>query len=225
METKTKITIRSKTLGVLIHDARLAARMSISECAEALGIGDSTFRSYEKGKKSPSLPELEVLAFFLDLPMTHFWGKSTISDEAPATAPLDLPRLVGVRQRMIGALLRQKRENAGLSMKALAKQSGISTSKLKNYELGERPIPIPELEVMLNSLGVHIENFFDKSGPIGQWIIRQKAINAFLDLPPELQEFVSQPVNRPYLELAHTLSDLSAEKLRSVAEGILDITF
>ncbi len=225
METKTKITIRSKTLGVLIHDARLAARMSIAECAEALGIGNSTFRSYEKGKKSPSLPELEVLSFFLDLPITHFWGKSTISDDAPATAPLDLPRLVGVRQRMIGALLRQERENASVSMKTLAKQCEISTTKLKNYELGERPIPIPELEILLNEFGVHIEIFFDKSGPIGQWITQQKAIEAFLELPQELQEFVSQPVNRPYLELAHTLSDLSAEKLRSVAEGILDITF
>ncbi len=225
METKTKIIIRSKTLGVLIHDARLAARMSISECAEALGIGDSTFRSYEKGKKSPSLPELEVLAFFLDLPITHFWGTETISDDAPATAPLDLPRLVGLRQRMIGALLRQERTKASVSMKSLAKQSGISTGKLKAYELGERPVPIPELEVVLNILGGRIENFFDKSGPIGQWITRQKAVEAFLELPHELQEFVSQPVNRPYLELAHTLSDLSAEKLRSVAEGILDITF
>ena len=47
----------------------------------------------------------------------------------------------------------------------------------------------------------------------------------FLELPLELQEFVCQPVNLPYLELALTLSDLSAKKLRSVAEGILDITF
>ncbi|MBT3337314.1 MAG: helix-turn-helix transcriptional regulator [Anaerolineae bacterium] len=225
METKTRITIRSKTLGVLIHDARLAARMSISECAKALGIGDITFRSYEKGKKSPSLPELEVLAFFLDLPITHFWGKDTISDNAPPTAPLDLPRLVGLRQRMIGALLRQERTKTSISMKSLAKQGGISANKLKSYEMGERPIPVPELEILISALGGRIENLLDTSGPIGQWIAQQKAIEDFLELPPELQEFVCQPVNRPYLELAHTLSDLSAEKLRSVAEGILDITF
>jgi hypothetical protein len=45
-----------------------------------------------------------------------------------------------------------------------------------------------------------------------------------LDLPPELQAFVSQAVNRPYLELAVKLSSMSSEKLRSVAEGLLDIT-
>jgi hypothetical protein len=39
-----------------------------------------------------------------------------------------------------------------------------------------------------------------------------------------MQSFVCQPVNRPYLELAMKLSDLSREKLRAVAEGLLDIT-
>jgi transcriptional regulator with XRE-family HTH domain len=225
MDAKTRISIRSKTLGVLIQDARLAARMAIRECAEALGISNGIFRSYEKGTKSPSLPELEVLAFFLDLPLNHFWGKEAISDNAPATAPLDLPRLVGLRQRMIGALLRQERTTASISMKSLAQQSGISTSRLKSYEMGERPIPVPELEVMLSVLGGHIETFLDKNGPIGQWLKRQKAIEDFLEMPLELQEFVCQPVNRPYLELALNLSNLSADKLRSVAEGILDITF
>lgn len=225
MDAKTRITIRSKTLGVLIQDARLAARMNIRECAEALGTSDGTFRSYEKGTKAPSLPELEILAFFLDIPVDHFWGQEAISDNAPATAPLDLPRLIGLRQRMIGALLRQERTTASISMKSLAQQSGVSSNRLKSYEMGELPIPVPELEVMLSALGGRIETFFDKNGPIGQWINRQKSIEDFLEMPLELQEFVCLPVNRPYLELALNLSNLSAEKLRSVAEGILDITF
>ena len=40
----------------------------------------------------------------------------------------------------------------------------------------------------------------------------------------ELQNFVCQAVNLPYLELAMKLSDMSKERLRSVAEGLLDIT-
>ena len=67
MDTKTHITLRSKTLGVLIKDARLASRMSIKECAEAIGVSSGSFSSYESGKKSPSLPELEVLAFLVQL--------------------------------------------------------------------------------------------------------------------------------------------------------------
>ncbi|NOZ00073.1 MAG: helix-turn-helix transcriptional regulator [Chloroflexi bacterium] len=225
MDIKARITIRTKKLGVLIRDARLAARMSIQECADAIGVSRNAFRSYEIGRNAPSLPELEILVFFLNLPINHFWGKEAISDNAPPTEPLDLPQLVGLRQRMIGALLRQERMKASISMKALAEQAGIPKSRLKAYELGERPIPVPELEALLSLLDGRIETFFDKSGPIGQWMVRQRAIQEFLELPPELQDFVCQPINRPYLELARNLSGLSAEKLRSVAEGILDITF
>jgi hypothetical protein len=54
---------------------------------------------------------------------------------------------------------------------------------------------------------------------------QQEAIQHFLELPLELQAFVSQPINKPYLELARKLSDMSTDKLRSVAEDLLDITF
>ena len=52
----------------------------------------------------------------------------------------------------------------------------------------------------------------------------QQAISEFLQLPPEVRAFVCMPVNRPYLDLARNLSQLSTEKLRAVAEGLLDIT-
>ncbi len=91
--------------------------------------------------------------------------------------------------------------------------------------MGERPIPLPELEGLLSLLGGQIEKVFDHSGPVGKWMLQQSAVSDFLQLSPELQEFVSKPVNRPYLELAMKLSGMSTEKLRSVAEGLLDITF
>ncbi|MBT3323075.1 MAG: helix-turn-helix transcriptional regulator [Anaerolineae bacterium] len=225
MESKTQITLRSKTLGALIQDARQASRLSMSECAAAIGVSSGIYRSYESGKRAPSLPELEALSMFFNLPISHFWGTEAISDTPSPIEEIDLARLVGIRQRMIGALMRQERREAGYSMKALAKEAELPPSRIKAYELGERSIPLPELEIMLSILGSGVEKFLDKNGPIGQWMMRQNAIVDFLELPLELQEFVRQPINRPYLELALTLSDFSAEKLRSVAEGILDITF
>jgi hypothetical protein len=74
-------------------------------------------------------------------------------------------------------------------------------------------------------LGGQIELLFDQTGPIGLWMVQQRAIQDFLLLPPELQNFVCKPVNRPYLELAMKLSGMSTDKLRSVAEDLLDITF
>jgi transcriptional regulator with XRE-family HTH domain len=224
MDTRSQITIRTKKLGVLIRDARLASRRSVQECAEAIGVTKGIFKSYEEGRRSPSLPELEALIYYLKLPLNHFWGSEAISDDAPATAALDLPRLLLVRQRMIGALLRQEREKVNKSVRDLSHETGIPSSRIKAYELGERPIAVPDLEVLLNALDSRVERLFDENGPVGQWMNDQKAINDFLKLPASLRAFASQPVNIPYLELARKLSAMSTDRLRSVAEDLLDIT-
>ncbi|HXQ39047.1 MAG TPA: helix-turn-helix transcriptional regulator, partial [Anaerolineales bacterium] len=176
MDIKSQVTIRTKKLGVLIRDARLAARRSVQDCAEAIGIPKGVFRSYEEGSRAPSLPELETLVYYLDLPMDHFWGKQVKSENASPYQKLDLPKLLAVRQRKIGALLRQERMNASISIRNLAHETGITSSRIKAYELGERPIPLPELEVLVQTLGGRIESFFDRNGPIGQWMISEEAI-------------------------------------------------
>jgi transcriptional regulator with XRE-family HTH domain len=224
MDFNAQITLRTKKLGLLIRDARMAERRSIKECADAIGVKPGLFRAYEEGQHAPSLPELETLAFYLKLPINHFWGREVMSGAPSPVAALDLARLISLRQRMIGALLRQERNNASLSLKHVAEKTGIPVARLKSYELGARPIPVPELESILSVLGSRIEIFFDRNGPVGEWMSNQKAMQKFLDLPEEIQKFVCQPVNRPYLELAIKLSDMSRERLRSVAEGLLEIT-
>ena len=224
MDKKTQITIRSKKLGVLIRDARTHARRSAKECADAIGTTSGTFRAYEEGRKAPSLPELETLVYYLDLHIDHFWSREIKSNSPLPIETLDLPKLLAVRQRKIGALLRQERTNASISIRNLAHETGISGARIKAYELGERPIPLPELEALVATLGGRIETFFDRSGPIGQWLTNEEAIQNFLELPEELRQFVALPVNRPYLELAMKLSSMSKDKLRSVAEDLLDIT-
>ena len=224
MDFHAQITLRTKKLGLLIRDARVTERRSIKECADAIGVKPGLFRAYEEGRRPPSLPELETLVYYLKLPIHHFWGNEVRSDMPSPVEALDLPRLIALRQRMIGALLRQERNNANVSLKRITEETGISAARLKSYELGERPLPVPELESILAVMGSRIDTLFDQSGPVGQWMSSQKAMQKFLDLPEEFQNFVCQPVNRPYLELAMKLSDMSRERLRSVAEGLLDIT-
>jgi transcriptional regulator with XRE-family HTH domain len=224
MDINSQITIRTKKLGVLIRDARLAERRSVKECANAMGIKPAVFRAYEEGRRAPSLPELEVLVFYLKLKITHFWGKDALSDATSPAESLNLPLLMNVRQHKVGALLRLERNNANLSLRTLSEKTGISTNRLKAFELGERPVSLPEFEVILSALGAHIEDFFDQSGPVGKWMTEQLAIQRFLELPDDMQNFACRPVNRPYLELAMKLSEMPTDRLRSVAEGLLDIT-
>ena len=224
MTIQVQVSVRSRKLGVLMRDARLAARKTIQECSQAVGVTGGILRAYEEGRRSPSLPELELLAYFLNVPLRNFWSKEAHSDDAPLTETLNLPVLVGIRQRLIGAMLRQEREKASISLRQLSDQSGLTTARLRAYELGTRPVPLPELEALLALVGGQVESLFDQSGPVGQWQMRQKAIQDFLQLPAELQEFVCKPVNRPYIDLAQKLSNMSTDKLRALAEDLLDIT-
>ncbi len=224
MDTKSQITIRTKKLGVLIRDARLAARRTVHECAEAIGVRKGVFREYEEGLRSPSLPELEILVYFLDLPIDHFWGSQSRSESVSRSEKLDLQKLLAIRQRKIGALLRQERMKSSISIRNLSHETGIASSRIKAFELGERAIPLPELEILVRTLGGRIESFFDRHGPVGQWMISEEAVQQFLEMPVEMRQFVALPVNRPYLQLAMKLSNMSRDKLRSVAEDLLDIT-
>jgi transcriptional regulator with XRE-family HTH domain len=217
------LTLRKKKLGVLIYDARLAKRRTLEECAKAIGVAPGVFRSFEMGDASPSLPQVEILAFFLGVPIDHFWGHESLTEKQPAE--LESARLVALRQRMIGAMLHQARTNANLTEQDVANKTGISLDDLHSIELGEKSVALPLLEALAGSLGGQVEEFFDASGPVGVWRKEQIAMEKFHDLPAGLQEFVCKPVNRPYVELALRLSELSVERLRAIAEGLLEITY
>ena len=224
MVNPLSIKIRAKKLGVLIRDARLAAGKSVEECADALGIPTSTFEPYEMGGKSPSLPELEALAYYLEVPFEQFWSQEAMTTDVQGTEPLQLAMLISLRHRIIGALLRQARMDACMSMAEVSREVDISAKKIKSYEMGEKVVPLPELESLAGHLGLTIKELQDQKGPVGRWAAQRRASDAFLELTPELQEFVTKPVNLHYLELAQRLSEMSVDKLRSVAEGLLEIT-
>jgi transcriptional regulator with XRE-family HTH domain len=216
--------LRAKKLGALIRDARLVSGKSLQECARAVGVDIRIFEAYEFGESSPSLPEMELLAFFLNVPLEHFWGRVTLSKSERTEKQFEPKQLVLLRQRMIGVMIRQARIDGGISLENLASQAGLSPETLKEYEYGETSIPVPALESLSSALGRPMREFQDRFGPVGAWSNRQHSVKGFLEMPGDLQSFVTKPINRPYLELAQRLSEMSVDKLRAVAEGLLEIT-
>ena len=179
------LTIRAKKLGVLIRDARIAREKSIADCAQALGVPEETFEAYELGEKSPSLPEVEVLAYTLDVPLDHFWGDRALSTNNEDKRKPDLNRTMDLRQRIIGTLLRKARLEAGLSPEELAEKAWSSPTLLEAYELGEEPIPLPDLEMFSAILDHPLKEFQDKRGPVGKWAAEQRSMQEFLALSPK----------------------------------------
>src|SRR3972149_3476200 len=95
-----QMSIRSRKLGILILNARMATRRSAEECSQAMGATPQVYNEYELGEKSPSLPELELLAFFLNVPLEHFWGGEMLPVEGERSRKVDPERVRNLRQRV-----------------------------------------------------------------------------------------------------------------------------
>lgn len=223
MNNSRAFAMRGKILGVLLRDARQAAGKTAKECADVLGCSVAAYNGYELGKKSLSLPQVEVLAYFLQTPIKHFWGDRAISDLENEAPPVH--EHVSLRDRIIGAQLRQARVTAKFKIKDFAEAVGISSGRLSHYEVGHQPIPLPELEAIVNHLGMSLEDVLESRGAVGAWDSLRREFEQFKAMPADLREFVVQPANENYVRLAHQLSQLSAEKLRGIAESLLDITY
>lgn len=219
------ITLHTHKLGVLLYDARLATRRSVEECAEAIGVTPEMFKTFEAGEAAPSLPQLENLAYFLDLPVEHFWEGEALSESKATGAVQDANRLNQIRNHIIGTRLKLSRTERNLSLKELAEITSIPVERLTAFEGSQASVSLPELEVIAAALDIRVETFLDDHGTIGAWRAQQATIQKFMELPERHQQFILLPVNRPYLELAMRLSELSVEKLRGIAEGLLEITY
>lgn len=214
--------MRARILGVLIQDARRHAARSVEQCARALNLKPEEFEAAEKGRRVLSLPELEVLAIYLGVPMAHFWGSQTLSD-GPEPDYGDLLRL---RHKIVGGLLKQARLDSGRSREELAEHLGVDTETINAYEMGQKEIPFLHLEELARYLDHSIDYFLDEErGPLGRHEAQHEMDRYFAELPADVRAFVAKPVNIGYLQTAMRLSEMDADKLRNIAAGILEITY
>lgn len=219
-----KLQLRNRIIGVLLRDARRRDGRTKAECAEALGVSTETIEAFEEGREPVSLPELEVLGYLVDTPVTRFLEPEP--DLGSGTERPDFQAILALRQRVIGALLRRARTDADLQREDLAGLLDRPVSLIADYERGERPIPVAELELLARHLDVSLQDFLDgETASVGRWHAQEMRDRRFHGLPPDVQEFVTMPINIKYLEVAMKLSDMPASKLRTIAEGLLEITY
>lgn len=215
--------LRGKMLGVLLRDARIVAARSIEDCARLLQVDVALVEAWEYGDAVPSLPQLEMLAYYLDVPISHFWGVETMegSRRNPVSAQEEYMNL---RHRMIGALLRQAREEANMTLEALSEVSHIPVENLQHYEYGELPIPMHELSVLSGLVNKNVNYFLESSSQIGELLSMRENWKHFNDLPEDLRAFAANPLNIGFIEIALAFSQMPNDKLKRIAVSMLDIT-
>ncbi len=213
---------RAQVLGKLIRDAREHAERSIADCAQVLRTTPKVYEKIEQGEHSVSLPDLEVLALYLQTPMGYFWGSETLREKPH----IDYANLAALRHRVIGVLLRQQRLKERRSVQDLADELNVPSRRIEAYESGEEPIPYLELEALSKYLNAPVDHFLDaERGPLGRHETEISLLKQYYALSPELQAFLANPQNSVYLETAQRLSIMDVKQLRQIAESILEITW
>jgi transcriptional regulator with XRE-family HTH domain len=215
--------IRARMIGVLLMDARRKAGRGLEDCARLLRVSAGQIERWEFGDDVPSLPQLELLAFYLDVPISHFWGMDTLEATADDLTSAQAEYLA-LRNRMIGALLRIAREDANVSLEALSEQSGVPAGQIAQYETGEIPVPMHELTVISNELKKNVSYFLESGSHLGDWLAMREEWKHFTHLPPDLRKFAANPLNIGFLEIAIMFSRMPADQLRRIGESVLNIS-
>jgi transcriptional regulator with XRE-family HTH domain len=219
-----------------MRNARNRAGLSLNETAELLGIAPSTLSDYEFGHQEPDLPVVEALARLCHLSVAYFWSDDPLPspDRKYATQ-----KAISLRRKIVGGLLNKARNEAGYSREKVAEFLNCPVDRIASYELGKTALPLSQLESLTSFLNVDLAYFLNggeeaKQAPAPQKQPQPRPIappvaegvsEDFSHLSPEVYTFLKDPVNMVYLKLAMSLHNLSADTLRTLAEGILDITY
>ncbi len=223
--------IKQKILGVLMRNARDRVGLDVNETADLLGITPSALTDYELGKQEAGLPVLEGLAEICHVPVSHFWSEDAlpIPNRQANTA-----KAITLRRKMLGVLLNQARTEAGITIERAAKAIGCAPEELTQQELGQADLPLSQIEALATLYRTNLQTFLAEievetngnGSAVQQPVDRPETYPAdYTHFPEDVQAFLKTPSNVLYIRLAMKLHELSADTLRALAEGILEITY
>ena len=212
------VVLQLKIIGVLMRAAREKAHRTVNEVAVRLGVTPTRVRQYERGAREITLPELEDLALFLQIPLSFFLGgEATIEREAPSPPS---PAQARARRAALGAKLKQARLAAGKTREECALAIGRKAATVGRYELGATHLPITELEALAQFLQVNLYYFVqDKAASGGDAGLMD--LEKLARLPKEVRAFVLDSNNLPYLRMAMKFGDLPTDRLQELGEILL----
>lgn len=178
-----------KKLGIVIKSAREIRKQSIEVCANAIGVEASTFLLYENGEIAPSLPELEVLAYFLEVPIQHFFNSTLEEEKIVFKNNQDLDQFLMIRSKVIATRLKSYRLKKNVSPAKMVANTSLTEDQYLLYEDGSQPIPLTNLQAFMFPLGCSMKEFLAEGGRIGAKYRAEKAQQTLEDIPSEVQKF------------------------------------
>ncbi|MCX6054001.1 MAG: hypothetical protein NTZ74_03635 [Chloroflexi bacterium] len=222
------LTLKAKKIGVILSFNRQKASFSLDILSQLTGISSEELKQIEKGEKCASLPQLEMIAYRLGIPLSGLILGTSPTGNALSINQELIDNLSGIQNRLISLRLKKIRIQKNIPIEKIAEQCLVTVETYEQYELGVTPLPYPVLDCLCTFFGIQPLSLISNDNPllINKVQTKDKPLTKnTVKLPEELANFIANPDNLPYLELAIRLSRMEATKLRSIAESLLEITY
>ncbi len=142
-----------------IKKIRQLKQRSIHDCAKLLGISKEDYLNFEEGRTSLCLPELELLALFLEIPPEIFIEESNMEiDYFSLITSERKQKYIDLRNKMVQARLASERVKNGLNLEDLSQEIGIPFGLLRSYEEIGMAIPLDHLMMICKRLNLSIKS-------------------------------------------------------------------
>ena len=191
--------IRNRMLGIQIKKNRYQQNQTVEQLAQLCEIPTSDLEFYETGQTPIPLPIFLKISEVLHLPYERAQSPESITadkiEEPPVVQPDEIP-------------VQPEPEPAMDNESDLVELPIMESDALP---LSQAPEPVLINETIPVEPGENLQS-------------PQSITEQFPGISEELREFITKPVNVPYLELAMKLSQMDAKKLRDIAESLLEIT-
>lgn len=206
-----------------IKKVRTRKQQSIHNCAMILDISKENYLKFENGEKPLSLPEIELIAIYLGIPMQNLFDDDPVKDDSLLVLQDEVqPQYRNLRQKMIRAKLNAEKTKRGISLEKLHQETGIPLQALTFYENGDLPIPFHHLIQISKVLSLPMDAFFSQEN------MAKKSASPHNGQPNWQQEYPeSETENRISAGEAHSpleiaISMLPIEDQAAMAKTLLE---
>lgn len=214
--------IRSKILGVQIRLSRQETGRTLEDCASKLQVSEEQFSAWEYGNEVPSVPKLELLARYLDVPVSQFWQEN--ASDSTLKPGTEHDEFVALRQRLVGGLLRAARQAKQLTVEQLGDLVPLDVALIRQYEYGERRIPVDQLSVLARVLDRDLNFFLEDDEVYVAALQAPASTQVDQDLPEVLRQYSTDDKTLGLVKLAVAFSHIRSEELDQIAHALLAIS-
>jgi transcriptional regulator with XRE-family HTH domain len=207
-----------------IKQIRKLKNRSLHDCAKVLNIPKERYHHFEEGNGVLSLPELELLAIFLEVPMQSLFQDSDLElDQAALLSEEKMPMYKNLRDKMIRTKLNLEMENKCISLENLSDNTGISLQTLKSYQENGESIPFDHLTRITEHLGIPINSLLQDTFESDQEVMKEKNQEQ-TQWQPEYQDNREMSVEEetPHRVLLEAVKSLSIKDQAEIAKLLLE---